>query len=83
MYYVIGGSHSTEVRHQLMKAYPLTPFFKYTECKVYACLTHEEAKLLAWDHNNDNDYRKKMSCIGASGSSITSTLMRFENMVHD
>ena len=26
-------------------------------------LTLEEAKLLAWDHNNDNDYRQKMSSI--------------------
>ena len=26
-------------------------------------LTTEEAKLLAWDHNNDNDYRQKMSSI--------------------
>ena len=62
-YYVIGGSHSAEARRQLVKEYPLTPFFKYAECKVYAGLTHEEAKLLAWDHNNDNDYRQKMSCI--------------------
>ena len=56
-YYVIGGSHSDEARRQLVKEYPLTPYFKYAECKVYAGLTHEEAKLLAWDHNNDNDYR--------------------------
>ena len=62
-YYVIGGSHSAKARHQLVKEYPLTPFFKYAECKVYVGLTHEEAKLLAWDHNNDNDYRQKMSCI--------------------
>ena len=26
-------------------------------------LTIEEAKLLAWDHNNDNGYRQKMSSI--------------------
>ena len=26
-------------------------------------LTTEEAKLLAWDHNNDNDYKQKMSSI--------------------
>ena len=26
-------------------------------------LTTEEAKLLAWDHNNDNDYRPKISSI--------------------
>ena len=35
-YYVIGGSHSTETRRQLVKEYPLTPFFKYPKCKVYA-----------------------------------------------
>ena len=46
-----------------MKEYPLTPFFKYAKCKVYVGLTHEKAKLLAQDHNNDNDYRQKMSCI--------------------
>ena len=28
-YYVIGGSHLAEVRRQLMKQYPLIPFFKY------------------------------------------------------
>ena len=56
-YYVIGGSHSVEARQQLVKEYPLTPYFKYSQCKVYVGLTHEDAKLLAWDHNNDNDYR--------------------------
>ena len=62
-YYVIEGSHSAEARRQLVKEYPLTPYFKYTESKVYPGLTHEEAKLLAWDHNNDNDYRQKISRI--------------------
>ena len=63
-YYVIGGSHSAEAQRTLIKEYLLTSFFKYTECKVYACPpTHEEANLLAWDHNNDNNYRQKMSCI--------------------
>ena len=62
-YYVIGGSHSAEAQQQLVKEYPSTPYFKYAECKVDVGLTHKEAKLLAWDHNNDNDYRQKMSCI--------------------
>ena len=62
-YYIIGGSHSAEAKRQLVKEYPLTSFFYYVECKVYVGLTHEEAKLLAWDHNNDNDYPQKMSCI--------------------
>ena len=46
-----------------MKEYLVTPYFKYAECKVYDGLTQEESKLLAWDHNNDNDYTQKMSCI--------------------
>ena len=53
-YYVIGGSHSAEAHRQLVKEYPLTPFFKYVECKVYAGITREEAKSLDWDHNNNN-----------------------------
>ena len=46
-----------------MKEHPTTYFFKYAECKIYVGLTIEEAKLLAWDHNNDNDYRHKISSI--------------------
>ena len=41
----------------------LTPFFTYAKCKVYVGLTHEEAMILAWDHNNDNDYIQQMSSI--------------------
>ena len=62
-YFVIGGSHSAEARRQLVNEHPTTYFFKYAECKIYVGLTVEEAKLLAWDHNNDNDYRQKMSSI--------------------
>ena len=62
-YFVIGGSHSAEARRQLVREHPTTYFFKYAECKIYVGLTTEEAKLLAWDHNNDNDYRQKMSSI--------------------
>ena len=62
-YFVIGGSHSAEARRQLVKEHPTTYFFKYAECKIYVGLTVDEAKLLAWDHNNDNDYRQKMSSI--------------------
>ena len=62
-YYVIGGSHSTEARRHLVKEHPTTYFFKYVECKIYVRLIREEAKLLAWDHNNDNGYRQKMSSI--------------------
>ena len=62
-YFVIGGSHSAEARRQLVKEHPTTYFFKYAECKIYVGLTVDEAKLLAWDHNNDNDYHQKMSSI--------------------
>ena len=39
--------------------------FKYVECKIYVGLTIEESKLLACDHNNDNDndYKQKMFSI--------------------
>ena len=62
-YYVIGGSHSAEAMRQLVKERPTTYFFKFAECKIYVGLTTKEEKLLAWDHNNDNDYRQKMSSI--------------------
>ena len=62
-YYVIGGSHSTEARRQLVREHPTTYFFKYVECKIYVSLTMDEVKLLAWDHNNDNNYHQKMSSI--------------------
>ena len=62
-YFVSSGSHSVEARRKLIREHPTTFFFKYAECKIYVGLTTEEAKLLAWDHNNDNDYRQKMSSI--------------------
>ena len=62
-YYVFGGSHSVEARRQLVMEHPTTYLFKYAECKIYVGLTIDEATLLAWDHNNDNDYRQKMLSI--------------------
>ena len=55
-YFVIGVSHLAEAR-QLVREHPTTFFLKYAECKIHVGLTIEEAKLLAWDHNNDDDYR--------------------------
>ena len=62
-YFVIGSPHSPKAWRQLVREHPITYFFKYAECKIYVGLTTEEAKLLAWDHNNDNEYRQKMSSI--------------------
>ena len=62
-YFVIGGSHSVEARKQLVREHPTTFFFKYVECKIYVGLTTKETKLLAWDHNNNNDYWQKMSSL--------------------
>ena len=48
----------------MVREHPTTYFFNvYVECKIYVSLTTDEAKLLAWDHNNDNDYRQKMTSI--------------------
>ena len=62
-YFVIGAYHSVEVRRQLCTEYPDLVHFKIVECKVYAGLSKGQATLLAWDHNNDNDYRQGMSFI--------------------
>ena len=62
-YFVIGSPHSAKARRQLVREHPITYFFKYAECQIYVGLATEEAKLLAWDHNNDNEYREKMSSI--------------------
>ena len=62
-YYVIARSHSTEARRKLVREHPSPYFFKYDECKIYVSLTTDEAKLLGWDHNNNNDYRQKMASI--------------------
>ena len=79
-YYVIGGSHSDEARRQLVKEYPLTPYFKYAECKVYVGLTL----------NNYLGTIKMIMIIdrrchvsSESDFSITSTSMHYKNMVQD
>ena len=58
-----GGSHFREARRQLIMEHLTTYFFKYAECKIYVGLTMDEAKLLAWNNNNHNDYRQKISSI--------------------
>ena len=58
-YFVIGCSHFAEARRKLVMEHPATYFFKYAECKIYVGLTVDEGKLLVWDHNNDDDYRKR------------------------
>ena len=54
-YFVIAGSHLAEEQRKLVKEHPTSFFFKYAKCKIYMSLMTEEEKLLAWDHNNDND----------------------------
>jgi hypothetical protein len=62
-YYVIGGNHSAEARRELMQEYPNNPLFETVKCIIYVGLTDSEAKLLAWDHNTDNEYRMSMTFI--------------------
>ena len=82
-YYVIGGSHSNEARRQLVKEYPLTPYFKYAECKIYAGLTHEEVNLLALNHKMIMIIDKRCLVSSISDFFITSTSMHEKNMVLD
>ena len=62
-YYVLGGNHSAEARRELMQEYPNNPIFETVKCIIYAGLTDVEAKLLAWDHNTDSEYRMTMTFI--------------------
>ena len=62
-YFIIGWSHLAKARRKWVKEHPTTYFFKYAECKIYVGLTMDEAKLLAWNNNNHNDYRQKISSI--------------------
>ena len=54
-YYVIGGKHSAKAKIQLVKEYPGNYLFETVKCIIYVGLTKTEEKLLAWDHNANND----------------------------
>jgi len=46
-----------------MEEYPNNPNFETMKCIIYAGLSDTEAKLVAWDHNLDNEYRMSMTFI--------------------
>jgi hypothetical protein len=46
-----------------MQEYPYNPLFETIKCIIYVGLTYSKAKLLAWDHNTDNEYRMSMTFI--------------------
>jgi hypothetical protein len=60
---VIGGNHFVEARRELMQEYPNNHLFEIVKCIDYVGLTNSEGKLLAWDHNIDNEYRMSMTFI--------------------
>ena len=62
-YYVIGGNHSVEAKRQLIEEYPNNYFFQTVKCIIYVGLIYIESKLLARDHNADNEYRMKITFI--------------------
>ena len=46
-----------------MDEYPNNPHFETIKCIIYAGLSDTEAKLVAQDHNSDNEYRISMTFI--------------------
>lgn len=46
-----------------MQEYPNNPLFETVKCIIYAGLIDAETKLLAWDHNIDNEYKMSMTFI--------------------
>ena len=57
------GNHYGEARRELMQDFPQNPIFQILKCIIYHVLTNVEAKLLAWDHNTDSEYRLSMTVI--------------------
>jgi hypothetical protein len=62
-YYVIGGNNSAEARRELMEEYPNNPLFETIRGVIYVGSMDGETKLLAQDHNTDNEYRMSMTFI--------------------
>lgn len=52
-----------EAQRQLMEKYPNNSHFEIMKCIIYAGLSYTKAKLLAWDHNTDNEFRMSMTFI--------------------
>ena len=52
-----------EAKRELVEEYPNNYIFQTVKCIIYAGLAEMESKLLAWDHNADNEYRMKMTFI--------------------
>ena len=46
-----------------MEEYPNNPCFETMKCIIYASLSDTEEKLVAWDHNLDNEYKMSMTFI--------------------
>jgi len=62
-YYVLGGNHFVEAQRKLMEEYPNNPHVEIMKCIIYVGLSDTEAKLVAWNHNLDSEYRMSMTFI--------------------
>lgn len=61
-YRVIGGNHGARAKLDLYNMYKKNVFAR-VEAWVYAGLSEREIRLLAWQHNIDQEYRKVMTNI--------------------
>jgi hypothetical protein len=61
-YYVVGGNHGARAKKDLYETYKKN-IFAQVEAWVYAGLTPEQIRVLAWQHNIDQEYRKTMTNI--------------------
>ena len=60
---MIGGNLYADARRELVQEYPNNPLFETVKCIIYVGLTDSESKLLAWDHNTDNEYIMSLNFI--------------------
>lgn len=61
-YYVIGGNHSVCARTELLRKNPKSDLGR-VECWIFAGLSVQECRILAWGHNVDAEFRQQMTLI--------------------
>jgi len=62
-YYVIGGNHSACAKADLALTSPQYGAYRRVSAWIFAGLTVQEARNLAWGHNIDSEFRSQMSTI--------------------
>ena len=59
-FYVIDGNHFACSREDFVKEFPQNKMYTRIQVWIYTRLMIQEAKILGWCHNMDNEFQKLM-----------------------